>query len=70
MPGSDLLVVVSSEPRILQGLHRWWMDRRYELRANPPLSIVQLDDTLITFNDHSADELEAAGRQEAIPQAS
>jgi hypothetical protein len=69
-PGADLLVVISSEPRILHGLHRWWMDRRNELRANPPMSIVQPDDSFINFNDHSADQLEEYGRREELPQAS
>lgn len=69
-PGSDLLIVISSEPRILHGLHRWWLDRRHERRANPPMSIVQPDDSTINFNDHSADELEAFGRREELPQAS
>jgi hypothetical protein len=69
-PGSDLLVIVSSEPRILHGLHRWWMDRRNERRAIPPMSIVQPDDTIVNFNDHSPDELEALGRREELSQAS
>ncbi len=69
-PGADVLVIISSEPRIIHGLHRWWMDRRNERRADPPMSIVQLDDSIINFNDHTADELEAFGRNEELPRAS
>lgn len=65
-PGADMLVVISSEPRILHGLHRWWMDRRIERRANPPLAILQPDDTTATFNDYSADELEELGRRDQV----
>ncbi|TVR71740.1 MAG: hypothetical protein EA415_10985 [Sphaerobacteraceae bacterium] len=68
--GADILTIVSSEPRILHGLHRWWMDRQHERRAIPPMSIVQLDDTLLSFSELSADELEMFGRQEELPQAS
>jgi hypothetical protein len=69
-PGSDLLVIFSSEPRILHGLHRWWQDRRFELRADPPLAIVNSDDSTATFNDYSAAQLEELGRTEALPRAS
>lgn len=69
-PGADMLVVISSEPRILHGLHRWWLNRRIERRANPPMAIVQADNTTVTFNDHSADELEKLCREEALPHAS
>lgn len=65
-PGADMLVVISSEPRILHGLHRWWMDRRIERRANPPMALVQPDDTTATFNDYSADELEEFGRRDEL----
>jgi hypothetical protein len=69
-PGCDVLIVISSEPRILHGLHRWWMDRRHERRANPPMAIIQPDESIVTFNDHSPDELEAFGRREEMPRAS
>jgi hypothetical protein len=69
-PGCDVLIVISSEPRILHGLHRWWMDRRSERRANPPMAIIQSDDSIVTFNDHSPAELEELGRREELPHAS
>lgn len=69
-PGADLLEIVISELRILHGLHRWWSDHRNELRANPPMSLLQPDDSIVSFNDHSAEDLEAIGRREALPQAS
>jgi hypothetical protein len=69
-PGADLLVVFSSETRILHGLHRWWMDHRGERRANPPLAIVQPDDSMANFNDYSADELEEFGRRDELSHAS
>ena len=69
-PGSDMLEIVISELRILHGLHRWWSDRRNELRANPPMSMVQPDGVIISFNDHSAEALETIGRREFLPQAS
>ena len=69
-PGAHLLEIVVSELRILHGLHRWWADRRHELRANPPMSLLQPDDSIVSFNDHSAEDLEAIGRREALPRAS
>jgi hypothetical protein len=69
-PGCDLLTVVSSEARILHGLHRWWMDRRSERRANPPLAIVQEDGSAIDFNSHSPDEIAALGRVNSAQRAS
>ena len=69
-PGSDLLEIVTSELRILHGLHRWWADRRNELRATPPMSLVQTDGVIVSFNDHTAEDLEAIGRRDALPQAS
>lgn len=69
-PGCDELELIVSEPRILHGLHRWWMDRRNERRANPPMSIIQSDDSIITFNEHSPDELEMLGKREELPRAS
>jgi hypothetical protein len=69
-PAADVLVVVSSEPRILRGLHRWWMDRRVERRAQPPMALVRPDDTLLTFNDHSPETLEEIGRQDQLLEAS
>lgn len=65
--GSDLLVIVSSDPKILTGLMRWWQGTRDQVRARPPLALVQTDDSVIQFDDHSIEEMIEFATLEPIP---
>lgn len=63
-PGADLLVVVIFDLAIIPGLWRWWMPHRFEARAQPPLSLITADGTVIPFDQHSPEELLALAAQE------
>lgn len=66
-PGSERLVVDSSDLSIIAGLWRWWMPHRFESRAQPPLALATSDDRAIPFDQRPPEELLALAAQNRLP---